>query len=177
MATNKQQGRSRALRPSAESLEGRQLLAGSVSGMNTAGDHWTLTVLGKGKVQVIKQNDSTGNPAALDSATEIKSIILSGTDPTSTRLVEKVTPAAGSSGKIYFENLTEQPNHSDRTGNNLGVLAINIPDFYLANTDADPARPRRPRPRRRSRSPTGSTRSGSAGRTPPSPSPPAPGSP
>ena len=114
------------------------MLAGSISGMNTAGDHWTLTVLGKGKVQVIKQNDSTGNPAALDSATEISSILLSGTDPTSTRLVEKVTPAAGSAGKIYFENLSEQPNHSDRTGNNLGVLAINIPDFYLANTAANP---------------------------------------
>ena len=137
MATNKQQGRSRALRPSAEALEGRQLLAGSISGMNTAGDHWTLTVLGKGKVQVIKQNDATtGLPAALDSATEINSIILSGTDPTSTRLVEKVTPASGSSGKIYFQNLTEQPNHSDRTGGNLGILSVNIPDFYLANTEA-----------------------------------------
>lgn len=138
MATQKQHGRSRALRPAAECLEGRQLLSGTVSGMDTAGDQWTLTVLGRGKVQVLKQNDSTGNPAALDSATEIKSIILSGTDPTSTRLVEKVTPAAGSSGHIYFENLTEQPNHSERTGNNLGILAINIPDFYLANTDAAP---------------------------------------
>ena len=137
MTTNKQHGRSRALRPSAECLEGRQLLAGSVSGMNTAGDQWTLTVLGRGKIQVIKQNDpTTGLPAALNSATEINSIILSGTDPTSTRLVETVTPAAGSSGKIYFQNLTEQPNRSDRTGGSLGILAINIPDFYLANTEA-----------------------------------------
>ncbi len=138
MATNKPQSRSRAIRPSAECLEGRRLLSGTVSGMNTAGDQWTLTVLGKGKVQVIKQNDSTGNPAALNSATEIRSIILSGTDPTSTRLVETVKPAAGSPGRIYFQNLTEQPNRSDRTGNNLGVLAINIPDFYLANTSAAP---------------------------------------
>lgn len=139
MATHKQHGRSRALRPTAEGLEARQLLAGSVSGLNTAGDRWTLTVLGKGKVQVIKQPDSTGLPAALDSRTEIASIILSGTDPTSTRLVEKVAPAAGSSGRIYFQNLTEQPNRSDRTGNNLGVLAINIPHFYLANTQAAPS--------------------------------------
>ena len=139
MATQKQHGRSRGLRPSAESLEGRQLLAGSVSGMNTAGDHWTLTVLGKGKVQVIKQPDSTGIPSALDSATEIQSIVLSGTDPRQTRLVEKVTPAAGSSGRIYFQSLTEQPNHSDRTGNNLGILSINIPHFYLANTSATPS--------------------------------------
>ncbi len=139
MATNQPQSRSRAIRPSAECLEGRQLLSGTVSGMNTAGDQWTLTVLGKGKVQVLKQNDSTGSPAALNSATEIRSIILSGTDPTSTRLVETVKPAAGSSGRIYFQNLTEQPNRSDRTGNNLGVLAINIPDFYLANTEAAPS--------------------------------------
>ena len=138
MATKTLHGRSRALRPSAECLEGRQLLSGTVSGMDTAGDHWTLTVLGKGKIQVIKQNDSSGSPAALDSATEINSIILSGTDPTSTRLIDKVTPAAGSSGHIYFQNLTEQPNHSDRTGNNLGILSINIPDFYLANTSAIP---------------------------------------
>lgn len=140
MATRKQQGRSRALRPSAESLEGRQLLAGSVTGLNTAGDRWTLTVLGRGKIQVLKQDDpTTGAPAALDSRTEINSIVLSGTDPTSTRLVEKVVPAAGSSGRIYFQNLDEQPNHSDRTGNNLGVLSINIPHFYLANTSASPS--------------------------------------
>ena len=139
MATHKQHGRSKALRPSAESLEGRQLLAGSVSGVNTAGDQWTLTVLGKGKVQVIKQPDSTGQPAALDSRTEIQSIVLSGTDPTQTRLVEKVTPAAGSSGRIYFQNLIERPNRSDRTGNALGVLAINIPHFYMADTEAAPS--------------------------------------
>ena len=128
-ATNKQHGRSRAYRPVAESLEARMVLSGSVSGVNTAGDHWTLTVLGRGKVQVIKQDNT-----ALTDPSEIQSIILSGTDPNSTRLVEKVTPAAGSSGRVYFQNLIEQPNHSDRTGSNLGILSINIPDFYLADT-------------------------------------------
>ncbi len=135
MAMNKQQGRARALRPSAEFLEGRQLLANVISGMNTAGDQWTLSVIGRGKVQVIKQPDAAGNATALTDRTEIQSIILSGTDPLETRLVETVTPASGSSGHIYFQNLIEQPNHSLRTGGNLGVLAINIPDFYLANTE------------------------------------------
>ena len=138
MATKQRQSRSRATRLSAESLEGRQLLSGTVSGMDTAGDRWTLTVIGKGAIQVLKQNDSTGSPAALNSATEINSITLSGTDPTSTRLVDTVVPAAGSSGKVYFQSLTELPNRSERTGNNLGILAINIPDFYLANTSAAP---------------------------------------
>ena len=150
-----------------------KLLAGSVSGMNTAGDQWTLTVLGKGKVQVIKQNDSTGNPAALDSATEIKSIILSGTDPTSTRLVEKVTPAAGSSGKIYFENLTEQPNHSARTGNLPRAVGDQHPRLLpgqhrrgAAHHDDQP-RGVDHHPRRRANAPVWRRP------TPPSPSPPA----
>ena len=173
MATRKHLGRSRALRPPAEGLEGRQLLSATVSGTDTAGDHWTLT-LGPRGLQVIKQNDSTGSPGALNSATEINSIIISGTDPTDSRLTGKVVPAAGSGGRIFFQNLTELPNISERLGIGLGIQSINIPNFYLGvhrrdrTTSGD--RSRWPR----SRSPTGSTRSASAGSTPPTSSGPTP---
>ena len=134
MSMRKDLGRSRALRPSAESLEVRQLLSATVSGTDTAGDHWTLTLLGKGTLQVIKQDDSSGNPGALDSATEIDSITVAGTDPRSTRLIGKVTKAAGSDGRVFFDKLNEVPNRSDIQAQGLGMLAVNMPDFWLGYT-------------------------------------------
>ncbi len=146
MATRQNLGRTRALRPSTESLEGRQLLSGSVSGVDTAGDHWTLTLSGRGSIQVIKQPDATGTATALTAATEIKTIILSGTDPNSTVLTDTVTKAAGSDGRIFFENLVEQTNRSERLGTGLGIQAVNIPDFWLGVTDATtPANATQPR--------------------------------
>jgi hypothetical protein len=135
MSMRKDLGRSRALRPSAESLELRQLLSATVSGTDTAGDKWTLKLLGKGTLQVVKQTDpSTGEPGALDSATEINSITLAGTDPRSTRLIGTVVPAAGSDGRVFFNTLTEIQNRSNLLAQGLGILAINMPDFYLGYT-------------------------------------------
>src|SRR5271170_4222453 len=114
MSMRKHLGRSRAFRPSADCLEGRQLLSATVSGIDTAGDRWTLTLEGHGTLQVVKQDDSTGNPGALDSATEIKSITVAGTDPADSRLIGTVKPAAGSDGEVFFEQLNEIPNHSDK---------------------------------------------------------------
>ncbi len=59
MSMRKDHGRSRALRPSAESLESRQLLSATVSGMDTAGDKWTLKLLGRGTLQVLKQTEES----------------------------------------------------------------------------------------------------------------------
>ena len=135
MSTRKHLGQSRTFRPSAESLEGRQLLSGTVSGVDTAGDQWTLTLSGHGTIQVIKQNDSTGSPASLTSNTEIKSIVIAGTDPSDSKLIGTVKPGAGSDGRVFFENLTERPNRSEKLGLGLGPLSINMPDFYLGVTD------------------------------------------
>jgi hypothetical protein len=111
------------------------MLSTTVSGMDTAGDKWTLTLLGKGAIQVLKQNDATtGQPAALTSKTEINSITISGTDPRSTRLIGTVVPAAGSDGRVFFQTLTETPNHSDLTAGGLGVQAVNMPNFWLGYT-------------------------------------------
>lgn len=135
MSMRKDLGRSRALRPTAESLEMRQLLSTTVSGTDTAGDKWTLTLLGKGTLQVVKQTDpATSSPGTLDSKTEINSITVAGTDPRSTRLIGTVVPAAGSDGRVFFNSLKEIPNHSEIAGVGLGMLAINMPDFYLGYT-------------------------------------------
>jgi hypothetical protein len=137
MSMRKHLGRSRALRPSAEFLEGRQLLSATVSGTDTAGDQWTLTLKGSGTLQVVKQDDpSTGYPGALDSATEIKSITVAGTNPDNSVLTGTVKPAAGSNGEVFFENLTELNNQSDKSGGGLGLKAVNMPDFYLGVTDS-----------------------------------------
>ncbi len=135
MSMRKHLGRSRALRPSAESLEERQLLSATVSGTDTAGDQWTLTLQGQGTLQVAKQNDSTGNPAALNSATEIKSITVSGTNPMNSVLTGTVKPAPGSKGEVFFQSLREITNLSNKTGGGLGLEAINMPSFYLGVTD------------------------------------------
>ena len=103
MSMRKHLGRSRALRPSAEGLEGRQLLSGTVTGMNTEGDVWTLTLSGRGSIQVVKQNDASGNPTALMSADQIKAITISGTDPTTTRLTETIKKEAGGTGQVFFQ--------------------------------------------------------------------------
>ena len=134
MSMRKHLGRSRAFRPSAESLEGRQLLSATVSGTDTAGDQWTLTLKGHGTLQVLKQDDSSGSPAALDSNTEINSITVAGTDPMDSVLTDTVKRAPGSDGRVFFNTLTEITNKSDKTGSGLGLLAINIPDFYLGYT-------------------------------------------
>lgn len=136
MATRNHFGRLRALRPSAESLEGRQLLSGTVSGVDTAGDHWTLNLAGRGSIQVIKQPTTAGAATSLTDASEIQSIIISGTDPGSTVLTDKVVKGASSDGRVFFQNLTETPNRSEKLGTGLGIKAINIPDFYLGVTDA-----------------------------------------
>jgi hypothetical protein len=134
MSNRKHLGRSRVLKPSAECLEGRQLLSATVSGTDTAGDHWTLTLQGRGALQVVKQDDASGNPGALNSATEIKSITVSGTDPTNSRLIGTVTPASGSSGRVFFNKLNEVTNRSEKLASGLGLQAINMPDFYLGYT-------------------------------------------
>src|SRR5262249_61814675 len=70
----------RACRPSADRLEGRHLLSATVTGPDPAGDTWTLRLIGPGSLLVTKQNDSSGNPAPLNSPPDINTITLRGAD-------------------------------------------------------------------------------------------------
>jgi hypothetical protein len=147
MAKRKNPSRFRAIRPATENLEERQLLAGIVAGVDTAGDAWTLQLLGPGSIQVTKQPDASGNATALTDPSEINTIRIFGTDPLHTRLVGTVVPSGKGTGQVFFETLTEVTNPSDKgTGGN-GLLSIDMPQFYLgltantAPTTTSPAEP------------------------------------
>src|SRR4051812_27496908 len=100
MSTPKRRPRSRALRPSAEALESRQLLSRLFTGLDSDGDRWSLRLIGPGQLRVTKQGG-----AELSSASQIDTIRIAGTDLERTRLVGRVTRAAGGDGRVFFQNL------------------------------------------------------------------------
>src|SRR4051794_29078974 len=114
MSTRKPSPRNRALRPSAEDLENRQVLSAVVSGTDIDGDQWILRLIGPGSLVVAKQNGANGNPAPLNSQTQINSITIGGLNPSQSRLVGTVTKAADGDGKVFFQNLIELPSKSVR---------------------------------------------------------------
>lgn len=134
MAMRKHPSRFRAIRPATENLEQRQLLSGTVSGINTEGDAWVLTLTGPGSIKVTKQNDVNGNATGLNDPSEISTITIYGTDPLSSRLVGTVTPSGKGNGEVFFQNLTEVTNVNDRGTGGDGLLAIDMPNFYLGLT-------------------------------------------
>lgn len=134
MSTRKPTTRNRALRPTTESLEDRQLLSGVVSGTDIDGDQWVLQLIGPGSLVVAKQPGADGTPAPLNSQTQIKSITIGGLDPQKSRLVGQVTKGANGDGKIFFQQLDELPSKSQQLSGGNGPLSIAIPDFWLANT-------------------------------------------
>ncbi len=136
MAMRKHPARFRAIRPAAEDLEQRKLLSGTVSGINTEGDAWTLTLLGPGKIKVTKQPDSNGNFTGLTDPSEINTITVYGTDPLRSRLVGTVVPSGKGNGEVFFQNLTEVTNQDLHGTGGLGLLAIDMPQFYLGLTAA-----------------------------------------
>src|SRR5271157_5336144 len=155
----------RSHRPVAESLETRQLLSSlsthpsaSVTGTDTQGDVWTLTLFGPGTLNVVDQQGTAfpatngsdnGKPNVIPVGEEqdINTIIVSGTVTSESRLVGKlVKEGTGSgAGKVFFQQLT-----IDNTGeygqlNPLlvrprasvpqnGIAAVDMPDFWLGWT-------------------------------------------
>lgn len=134
MSTRKLHPRTRALRPSAEGLETRQLLAATVSGIDVDGDQWTLRLVGPGALTVVKQNGADGNPAPLASNTEISKITIGGTNPLQSRLIGTVKKGPNGDGKVFFENFTELANRGEHSSNGDGPLAIAMPGFWLGVT-------------------------------------------
>jgi hypothetical protein len=138
MATRNHSQRSRGFRPEADVLEDRQLLSALVSGTDAQGDTWTLRLVGPGTVSVVKQADpTTGQPAALDSATDIESITIGGTNPLTSRLIGVVHKGSNpdSDGRVFFQTMNGLPSFSQQyAGGGLGLLSIDMPDFWLGNT-------------------------------------------
>jgi hypothetical protein len=134
-------------------LETRQLLSSlsttpsaSVSGTDTKGDRWTLTLYGPGTINVV---DSAGNAFTKDTKDtpdDINTITVSGTVTTQSRLVGKVTfVPTGSDGRVFFQQLTIANTgaygHLDPnlvrpriTTPQNGIAAVDMPNFWLGNT-------------------------------------------
>src|SRR5271157_787765 len=143
----------RSLRPLAESLETRQLLSSlstvptaTVSGTDTKGDRWTLTLYGPGTLNVVDKNGNAFTPANQYTPDDINTITVSGTITAESRLVGKVTYVpASSDGRVFFQQLTinntgeyGQLNPADvrpraSTPQN-GIAAVDMPDFWLGWT-------------------------------------------
>jgi len=143
----------RSLRPLAESLETRQLLSSlstvpsaTVSGTDSKGDRWTLTLYGPGTLNVVDKNGNAFSPANQYTPDDINTITVSGTITAESRLVGKVTYVpANSDGRVFFEQLTinatgEYPQLNPAlvrprasTPQN-GIAAVDMPDFWLGDT-------------------------------------------
>ncbi len=150
----------RSLRPLAESLETRQLLSSlstvvsaTVSGTDTKGDRWTLTLYGPGTLNVVDKNGNAFTPANQFTPDDINTITVSGTITAESRLVGKVTYVpANSDGRVFFQQLTI--NNTGEYGQlnpalvrprastpQNGIAAVDMPDFWLGETtgEAPPA--------------------------------------
>src|SRR5208283_4685600 len=143
----------RSLRPLAESLETRQLLSSlstvpsaTVSGTDTKGDRWTLTLYGPGTLNVVDKKGNAFTPASQYTPDDINTITVSGTITAESRLVGKVTYVpTDSDGRVFFEQLTI--NNTGEYGQlnpalvrpraslpQNGIAAVDMPNFWLGWT-------------------------------------------
>jgi hypothetical protein len=136
MSTRRQP--TRALRPLTESLEGRWLLSKTISGVDADGDQWTLTLTGPGDFRVTNVADDSGNPIAIGQPAQIDQIQIAGGDPTKTRLIGQVVKGPNGDGKVFFDSLTEEGGRSEGPVATNGVLAIDMPGFWLGHTETTP---------------------------------------
>jgi len=140
MSTRKHSPRTRGFRPEADALETRQMLSGVVSGFDSKGDAFTLRLVGPGALSVVKQDGPDGKPPALSSATDINTITIGGTDPTRSRLTGTVVKGANSDGRVFFQQMIGLPARSVQFPSaGLGLVSINMPNFWLGNTTASTA--------------------------------------
>jgi hypothetical protein len=142
----------RSLRPLTEGLESRQLLSSFTSGKLTAqvsgtdpdGAHWTLRLYGPGTLNVVDQNGNAFTKATKNTPDLINRITVAGAINEETRLVGTVTPAPDGNSNVYFQNLIVTPTGelgkidvgqvSNFRTQQLGIAAIDMPNFYLAHT-------------------------------------------
>ncbi len=117
-------------RPSREALEGRELLSKTIRGTDPDGDTWVLRLFGPGDVSVVNQGEvPLGQPAL------IRSISLAGASPATTRLVGTVRRGPSGDGRVFFSSLSESASTPPASNVGVGMLAIDIPGFWLGSTD------------------------------------------
>ncbi len=127
MPTSKQR-RPQSRRFAAEPLEGRQLLSTLVTGTDPDGDAYSLSLLGPGTLVVTNQDGASP---------QIDAITIQGANPARTRLIGVVTPNPNgmTDGRVFFDELVELDSDSPGSSIGVGMLAIDMPDFWLTDTD------------------------------------------
>ncbi len=131
--------RSRAVRPLAEDLETRRLLSATFRGTDLDGDTYTLRLAGTGDFRVTLV---TASGTAVTDPTQpalIDTIAIAGANPTTSRLIGKVTRGPSGDGKVFFDQITEQGGRAEGPSGTLGIHAIDIPNFWLGATTSGPA--------------------------------------
>ncbi|WP_169978724.1 hypothetical protein [Tautonia rosea] len=134
MSTSKRR-RSLSFRPRPDLLEGRQLLSTVFRGVDFDGDIWTLRLVGPGSLRVTNQPGSDGvTPVPIGQPGLIDTITVQGANPSTTRLIGVVEQAAGGDGRVFFENLISPASVIPGPGTGVGMLAIDMPNFWLGDT-------------------------------------------
>ncbi len=134
MSTSKRR-RSLSFRPGPDCLEGRQMLSTVYHGVDFDGDLWTLRLVGPGSLRVTNQPGTDGvTPVPIGEPGLIDTITVQGANPSKTRLIGVVEQAAGGDGRVFFENLLSPASVSPGPGTGVGMLAIDMPDFWLGDT-------------------------------------------
>ena len=153
----------RSLLPAAESLETRELLSAPgrgqvpkgvpkqpatavVRGMDPDGAQWTMRLYGPGALNVVGTLGDVFTRQTGSLQESINTITVAGAITTETRLVATVYPNPTThNAKVFFENLVVTPTgelgkidagqvSNFRSVQN-GILAVDMPDFYLAHTE------------------------------------------
>ena len=111
------------------------MLSGVLQGVDVDGDAWTLRLTGPGALQVINQPGTDGTtPVPLGQAGLINTINYQGVNPGESRLIGAVQKGPNGDGKVFFQNLVSPPSDSPGPGIGVGILAIDMPDFWLGDT-------------------------------------------
>ncbi|WP_145268519.1 hypothetical protein [Tautonia plasticadhaerens] len=111
------------------------MLTTVLRGVDVDGDTWTLRLVGPGALQVVNQPGADGvTPVPLGQAGLIDTITYQGANPGETRLIGAVQRAPGGDGRVFFENLVSPASAPPGPGIGVGILAIDMPDFWLGDT-------------------------------------------
>ena len=117
-----------------------------VRGTDPDGAQWTLRLYGPGALNVVDTNGDQFTRSTQNLVESIDTIIVAGAITTETRLVGTVHPDPNTANaRVYFQNLFVTPTgelgkidegqvSNFRIVQN-GILAIDMPDFYLGHTE------------------------------------------
>jgi hypothetical protein len=116
-----------------------------VRGTDPDGAQWTLRLYGPGALNVIGTNGDVFSSSTGGMVESIDTITVAGANTTKTRLVGTVKPTSTGEASVFFQNLIVTPTgelgkidqgqvSNFRTVQN-GILAIDMPNFYLAHTE------------------------------------------